>query len=222
MKTSILLLAAATALASLNSQAAVIAAWDMSGQPGDQGSMSATSSSSGIGAASIGRGDSLNASSGSDSFNSSGWSGSETGDYISFSLTVDEGYLLHLASLELITRSSNTGPGSLGLFSSLDGFSAQLGSIEQSGSDVLSSSIDLSPLGGFAGGIEFRLLELGNTQADGVGDTSASGTFRLLNGDSGFTRFEGELALTPVPLPASAWLFGSALAALGARRRLKT
>ncbi len=215
------LIGACALVASIHTQAASITIWEMSGQAGDQPTMDANTLATGLESATLARGAGLNASSGADSFSSSGWSGNEAGDYISFSLIVEEGYHLQLTSLELITRSSNTGPGSLGLYSSLDGFSAQLGSITQSGSEVLNSSIDLAGLGSVIGGIEFRLLELGNTQADGIGDTSASGTFRLLNGASEFTRFEGELVPTPVPLPASAWLFGSALAALAARRRLR-
>ncbi|MFV8818798.1 hypothetical protein [Haliea sp. E17] len=219
MNLKTLIIAAAAFFTSGVSQAATIATWDMTGQPGDQTVMVASNLASGLQAATLSRGAGLNATTGTDSFSSSGWSGSEADDYLSLSLSVAEGYLLNLDWLAIGTRASNTGPGSIGVFSSLDGFSSPLQGIAQNGGEVVASLVDLSGLGTLTGNLELRLYELGNTQADGSGDTSAAGTFRVVNSTGGFTRFEGELQLTPVPLPASLWLFGSALAALGMRGR---
>ncbi|TGD72689.1 hypothetical protein E4634_14305 [Mangrovimicrobium sediminis] len=202
-----------------NSQAATIAAWSMDGQPGSQAGMAATDAAMGINAATLARGADLGAPGGSASFSSNGWGGSDSGDYLSFSISVESGYSLQLASLEIATRASNTGPGTLGLFYSLDGFSDPLDTFAQPGSDVVESLFDLSSLAVITGSIEFRIMEIGDTQADGSGSTSDAGTLRIVDRAAGATQFTGELQLQAVPLPASAWLFASALGAVGWRRR---
>ncbi len=209
---------AALVFASAGSQAATIAAWTMAGQPGDQLAM-AGATATGVSSAVLSRGGGLGATSGGDSFSSNGWGGADTGDYLSFTLEIDPDYLASLDGLELTTRASNTGPGTLGLYTSLDGFLAPLATLVQPGSTALDSFVDLSGLGPVSGSIEFRLLEIGDTQADGVGATSNSGTLRLLDGSGGPVQFSGDLSLQAVPLPASLWLFSSALAALGCRGR---
>lgn len=71
----------------------------------------------------------------------------------------------------------------LGLFHNGDGFTASLFTFNQAGTSGgtgdLHSAIDLGSLTGLTGNVEFRIYEIGNTQADGAGDTSSAGTFRL-------------------------------------------
>ena len=224
MRLKPMLAAAVMSLASLHTHAATIVAWDLSGQPGDQVATSPGNATSGVTGTDLTRGTGLWAATGADSFNSTGWGSTDASDYFSFGFSIDGGYAVELDSLLTGTRASNTGPGTIGLYSSLDGFADPIGMINQPGSTAVNSIIDLTGLGVITGSIEFRLMEIGNTQADGSGNTSDSGTFRMtdyLGGPSPLhTQLTGMVLPEPVPLPASLWLFGSALAALlGCRRR---
>jgi hypothetical protein len=57
-----------------------------------------------------------------------------------------------------------------------------------------------------------RLIELGNTQADGSGDTTAAGTFRIANFSDGTDLFAVQLLGTTVAVPEPG---GEVLASLG-------
>jgi hypothetical protein len=105
----------------------------------------------------------------------------------------------------------------------LDNFAAPLVSLSQPGSSILYSTIDLGALTGLTGTVDFRLIEIGNTQADGVGDTSAGGTFRVVNfSDDSATRLTGRVVnLTPVPATLSLFGFGVALVGLVGLRQKK-
>ncbi len=70
---------------------------------------------------------------GTDSFNSESWDGTDANDYLSFGFTIAPGYSVKLASILFGTRSSNTGPGTLGLYSSIDNFGSPLQQWQQSG-----------------------------------------------------------------------------------------
>ena len=202
--------------------AELVAGWDMYGQPGDQ------VSTPGYGAgyvtvADMVRGAGLTAVSGSNSFNSSGWLGSYDDDYIEFGFSVATGYAVTLDELWIGTRSSGTGPGTIGVYTSLDGYTDPVDTIVQNNTDYSNSIIDLACLGEITGDFSVRLYEVGDLQADGSGATTNSGTFRIADYyDGGYidTHFEG--AVSPVPVPGALWLAGSALVSIVGLRRKQT
>lgn len=223
MKKTLLALSLAAAGAA---QADTITAWDFSGDAGNQASEAAFSSATGVTGSAITRGAGLGANSGANSINSNGWestvSGTGSNEYLSFGFTVDSGYAVDLSTLLMGTKASSTGPGTLGLFYSGDGFSTQLYTFVQNNVDNLYASIDLSALPTLTGSVEFRLYEIGNTQADGVGTTAASGTLRLIDHDTeGTMAFIGTVSAVPEPETYAMLLSGLALLAGVARRRNK-
>ncbi|MFA5982467.1 MAG: hypothetical protein WC782_00460 [Methylococcaceae bacterium] len=97
----------------------------------------------------------------------------------SFGFTVDSGFSVNLDQLVIGTRSSNTDPGTLGLFYSGDSFATSLFNFTQApGSNLVNSIIDLSALTDLTGAVEFRIFQIGNNAANG-GSTSTNGTFRV-------------------------------------------
>ena len=174
---------------------------------------------SGITGGVISRGAGLTSSAALNSFSSAGWNSQST-DYVSLSLTVDAASSLDLQTLSLGTRSSNTGPGTWGLFYNGDGFSNAITTVSTApGSVFVNSAIDLSALPNVTGALEFRLYQIGTTAANG-GATNTAGTFRLTDYFNGST--DENLSLTgtlssvsAVPLPAAAWLLLAGLGALG-------
>jgi hypothetical protein len=178
-KLSTLLCAAiASVLLTPASSAISIATWTLDGQSGTPTSV-AGSGSPNVTAADMTRGAGLTAESGSNSFNSKSWGGTDATEYLSFGFTIAPGYSVKLSSILFGTRSSNTGPGTLGLYSSIDNFGSPVQQWQQSGDANAYWSSSISALGLVSGDVEFRILEIGNTQADGVGDTADGGTFRI-------------------------------------------
>lgn len=158
--------------------------------------------------------------------NSKGWSGTDAGDYLEFGFSMNAGYEAHLFQLTIATRSSGTGPGTMGVFTSLDNFTNPFEVISQPASTYVNSKIDFSTLAPITGNFLVRLVEIGDTQADGSGSTSGSGTFRVseyrdAQGTYHNVQFTGAVCeVTPVPLPASAWILGAGLmGVIGVRRK---
>jgi hypothetical protein len=178
-----------------------IVRYDLAGAAGNQLSQAPASTASNITGLNITRGAGLTRTAATDSFNSAGFEGTaaapSSNEYVEFGFTVDAGYTVNLNNLKIGTRSSNTGPGTIGLFSSVDGFGSALISITlQSGATTnLLTTIDLSNLVNLTGTIGFRFYEIGNTAANG-GVTGATGTFRLANFDSNGIVLDGQV--TPV------------------------
>lgn len=201
----------------------VIAAWDMTGQPGNQVSTPASDMAVGVAASAMTRGAGIGASSGNGSMSSNGWDSTAASpaadtDYFSFGFDVEQGLAVNLLELVIGTRSSNPGPGTLGLYFNGDNFSNPLHTFVQPGSGFLMSAVDLSGLVGLTGEVEFRLIEIGNTQADGSGDTTSGGSFRVVNFfDTDVV--PAQLTGVVVPLPAAVWLLASALGGLVMVRR---
>ena len=156
------------------------------------------------------RGAGLNANGQAGYFSSTGWDSTDASDYMSFGLTVDSGYTVSLSQLAITMRSANSGPGTIGVYYSGDGFTTPLQSFAQDGLDDL-DTIDLSSLGALTGTVEFRLLEIGNTRTTGTGATTSSGTFRITG-----PVISG--SVSALPAPGAAGLLGAAMLA-GARRR---
>jgi hypothetical protein len=216
-RTILTILAMLTATASY---ATTIASWDMLGEPGDQAFTSGVGSPN-VTANDMLRGAGLIPNAGNNSLNSRGWASISPDDYVEFGFTVGAGFFVSLDDLIIATRSSNTGPGTMGIFTSLDGFSIPIATLIQPGDGFLDSVIDLSGLGPVMGGFSVRLLEIGNTQADGMGATADGGTFRVVDflGPGGFvdTQFTGTLQV-PAP-PTLSLLAAGLIAAVFFRRR---
>ncbi len=201
---------------SAHAGAATIVDWDLSGAPGNQAVTAASSVAANIAGMDMSRGAGLGASAAGNSFSASGWSG-QASDYFSFGFTVDSGYSVDLSNLTIATRSSNTGPGSVGLYSSLDGFTTALYTFSQApGSNYVNSIVDLSVLQDLTGSVEFRLAQIGSAAANG-GATGGAGTFRISeyndNGNYLNVAFAGDVnAVAAVPEPET---YAMMLAGLG-------
>lgn len=215
----------AGSLAAVPAQAvSTLAYWDTLGQPGNQVT-SPGAGSPNVTAAALSRGPGLTASAAANSFSASGWN---AGEYFSLGFTVDPGYTVSLASLYLGTRSSATGPGTMALYYSGNGFSTALATFNQApGGNFVNTIVDLSTLASLSGAVEFRIGMVAGSAANG-GSVAAAGTFRV-GGYFENGNFERDLQFTGtlapvgavVPLPAAVWLMIAGLGALGAvaRRR---
>jgi MYXO-CTERM domain-containing protein len=220
-KASLLGVVCAAWVLSLASAQAQLVSWNLQGNTGQETSEPGISSSSGVTAMDITRGSGLTAlNSGTNGFTSDHWN-SESGDYFSFGFTVQEGFSVNLTDLVLGSRSSNSGPGQLGLYYSGDGFALSLGTFSQSGTAYTNSTFDLTALANLTGTVEFRIIQIGTTSANG-GTTGTGGTFRLTNyfnpTDVGYMGFSG--TVTAVPEPSGAmWVGCSGLFLFVLRRR---
>ncbi|QDV65154.1 hypothetical protein [Crateriforma conspicua] len=203
--------------------AAQLAAWDMYGV-GTVSSVNPAASAAFVTADPMKLGPGLGTSGAGNALSSSGWGSTDTTDYISMGFTVDAGQAVDLDELIIGTRSSNTGPGTIGVFTNQDGFTSAVYSITQQGTDYANSIIDLSAFSGITGAFEVRLMEIGNTQADGSGNTSNGGTFRVTdyfdNGSFTDVQFTGDVAAVPAPTGLVA-LISLGLCGIVARRRRK-
>lgn len=159
-------------------QAQSLSEWVLTGEPGNQPSTPASGAAPGVSGLDLVRGAGINPSSAANSFSGTAWHTLGADDYFSFGLLVDPGLEVVLDELWISTRSSNTGPGFLGLFHSGDGFAQSLHTFVQSGAANLSSVVDLGSLGPLSGLIEFRVRALDDTSAGG-GTVSAAGAFRF-------------------------------------------
>ncbi len=210
--------AAVLAVVAGTASADVITSYVSFGQPGDQISSPVGTVAANVSALPLTRGAGLNPSAAGNSISSNGWDTLDGTDYFTFGFSVDAGYSVNLDNLWFGSRSSNTGPGFLSVYTSLDGFSAPLYSFAQVGTAFSNHIADMSSLTGLTGSVEFRIYADSGVSANG-GAISSGGTFRLGDHFDGanFTefRFEG----TVVPAPASAALMGlGGLVALRRRR----
>jgi hypothetical protein len=218
-KTLIAALVAGAAVSAANAD--IVASWNLQGTAnGNNASASGSGVAGQTSATNITRGAGLTAlgTPANNGFSADGWTGQAT-DFISFGFTVNAGYSVNLTSLLIGSRSSNTGPGSLGLYYSGDSFASNLFTFVQSpGSNFVNSNIALA-LSGLTGVVEFRIRAIGTTSANG-GSTGSNGTFRLTNYfaatvDSGSLSFNG----TVIPAPGALALVGLGGLVAGRRRR---
>jgi hypothetical protein len=152
----------------------------------------------------IGRGPGISGNAAGSRYNATSWSlaGMDTSDYFTFMLTPDNGFSLQLTSLAYNGQKSGTGPGTFALRSSLDGFTANIGSPAITGNLIDLSAPEYQEI---TGSIEFRLYAWGGT--------AAAGTYSV----NDFV-FEG-IVNAAVPEPATATLLGFGLLGLGTRRK---
>ena len=211
---SILAIAALAAVAgTANAQ---IASWDSTG-------LGTVNSNPGTGSANVSALDmavngNVSGTAANNAFNTNGWS-VDPADHISFGFSVDAGYQVDLTSLTIGTRSSNSGPGELGLFYSGDNYATSLFTFNQDGG-FQNDIIDLSALTGLTGTVEFRIIATDDIGANGNPGISTNGTFRVTDffdaGNFIDTNFAGTTSL--VPAPGAAAMLGLAGVA-GIRRR---
>lgn len=165
------------------------------------------------------RGSGLTPAAAANSFTASGWTGQAT-DYFSFGFIVDDEFIVDLASLSIGTRSSGTGPGTIGVYYSGDNFTTALGTITQGSGTNVNTVIDLSSLTNLTGVVEFRLRAIGTNSAGG-GTTASTGTFRVTNYFENSVNQNGFYVIgsvSAIPAPGAIALLGIA-GALGTRRR---
>lgn len=223
MNKALVAAAAVLCLTAGTAHADYVAQWDTTGKTGTETSISGTGSAN-VTADSLVRGAGLSASSASNNFGSTGWNGVNANDYYQFGISVADGYTVTLDDLYIATRSSATGPGTIGLYTSQDNYTTALYTITQPSAAYVNSVIDLSSLGTLTGAISFRLMEIGDTAPNG-GVTASGGTFRAGDYYDGSTAqnimLTGTTTETPVPtpIPAAAWLMGSGLLGLAGLRR---
>lgn len=194
-----------------------LANYNLTGAAGNEALWGGTGDSN-VSSVNLVRGGGLVASAAANSFSASGWTGEAT-DYFSFGFIVDDGFVADLASLSIGTRSSGTGPGTVGVYYNGDNFTTAVGTITQGSGTNVNTVIDLSGLTNLTGLVEFRVMAIGTNSAGG-GTTSSSGTLRLTNFFEGGVNQNGFFVLgntTEIPAPAVGALL--ALAGVVGRRR---
>ncbi|MHB1084087.1 MAG: PEP-CTERM sorting domain-containing protein [Thiobacillus sp.] len=200
--------------------AAVIVDWDLTSMDGDEITWNANSAAVGITGNALIEGATLTPSLGGGSMNAKGWTGEAT-DYFSFGFTVASGYSVDLASLVIGSKSSGTGPGSMGLYYSGDNFASVLYTFSETGTES-NNNVNLVALNHLTGSVEFRVAQIGTIAANG-GATSSTGTFRIAEYFDGAAttnlQFNGSVAAVPEADTYAMMLAGLGLVGLMARRR---
>ncbi len=219
------LMTAAVLASAVSAQAATLVEYDLTGAPGNQ-AFTAGAAATNLTALNLTRGAGLTATSAGNSFSASGWEGTAAGalsnEFFQFGFSVAPGYQATLDDLYIGTRSSNTGPGTIGVFSSLDNYATAITTISQTpGSNFVNSVIDLSSLGTVTGDLTFRLIEVNNTAANN-GITASGGTFRVTGYfvNNAFDRnFQITGTVSAIPEPSMLGLVALAAPAMLRRRR---
>lgn len=216
--------------AASSASAAIVVDWNLTGAAGSQATNAPSTVAANITGLNLTRGAGLSGNAGANSMNAAGWNGQAT-DYFSLGFTVASGYTVDLDDLFVGTRSSATGPGTIGVFYSGNSFASAITTISQApGGNFVNSAIDLSSLPDLTGTVEFRFRAIGTVAANG-GTTGIAGTFRVADYFVGANE-TSNLALTglvskvaaPVPEPTTTALLLVGLATVGGlvtRRRSK-
>lgn len=195
---------ASALVCSMSANASTLAAWTFTSAIDQEVTVTASTLAPNITGGVLQRGTGLSADNCATCFNAYGWT-SESTDYLSFSVNVNSGYQTDLEFFNINTRSSNTGPKTLKLFYSGDGFTSSLWTFNQTNTDNTPAFIDLSGLSDLTNSVEFRIYQDGNTAVNGSPIGSA-GTFRI-----NALELTGTVQPATVPVPGAVWLFGSAL-----------
>jgi hypothetical protein len=223
MNEQLTLIPAALLAVSLSTPASaeVVVDWDLTGMAGTETTWAANSAAAGVTGNALTEGATLTANTGSNSMNAKGWNGEAT-DYFSFGFTVANGYSVDLDSLVIGSKSSNFGPGSMGLYYSGDNFASALYTFTESGTVASNDIVNLSGLTHLSGTVEFRIAQIGTTAANG-GMTTSAGTFRITDyydgADTTNLQLNGTVAAVPEADIYAMMLAGLGLVAFMGRRR---
>lgn len=190
------------------SQADILLTWNTFGNIGTETSEASVFNNANVAAASLTLGAGVTGAANSHRFGGSNWfnagdtsAGSTlaqavTGnDFIQFAATPNSGFHLTATSLVFSWERSSTGPSSLTLRSSLDGFASDLGAITGLGASLTTgNTLSISGVSNVAAATTFRLYGFGGTNTLGTGgfDTNVSTTNVVFNG-----------SITAVPEPTS-------------------
>lgn len=225
---SLSLAAAAIALATAPlASATTIVTWETFGNAGNEPFVEPTNVATGLVGLNLERGPGLSATGASNSFNSSAWAWlggvRQADDFVSFGFDVQAPFKVEEARLLFGSRSSNTGPGPLGLYWSGDNFTDPIHTWTHVNDNWTNHDIDLSGLGILeAGTYEFRIQSIADQRANDPQNTIAgAGTMRVgdyFQSGQGFSLFRFEGVVTPEPGRAVLLVLGGVLL-LGRRRR---
>lgn len=214
-KFAIIAIVAGGAVSAASAQTVV--QWDLQGAPGDQ-AFTAGVAAVGVTAGNLTRGTGITPTAAANSLSGSNWADLGPNDYFTFGFTADAGNSVDLDDLYIGTRSSATGPGSLGLFYSGDGFTTNLFTFLQApGGNFVNSIVDLSALPNLGGSVEFRIRSINGVAANG-GAINVNGTFRVTGYFVGGT-FDRNMQLTGIVVPAPGAMALLGLGGLVAARR---
>ncbi len=152
-----------------------LATYGLASQPGTETTAPATGSAAGITAGDLARSASLTPNAGSGSINSYNWPinthAIDPGSYYTFTISPANGCPLTLSTLAVDLQSSGTGPSTVEVSTSVDGFATHQTLALGSGGS-LSTNVALS-VSGASGAVEVRLY--------GYGGSNARGTLRIAN-----------------------------------------
>jgi hypothetical protein len=164
---------------------AQLATWELSASAGNQASNATTTTGTNIGAGTLTRGPGVTATAAGACINSSGWFNSTTAttlaqaitnnEYYTFTLPVNPCFKASVTQVSMYIQSSNTGPNTVSLLSSADGFVSTLGTATSTTTSTLVNfPVSLSNV---MGTLTFRLYAYG--AAAGGGTPATGGTFRI-------------------------------------------
>ncbi len=148
-----------------------IATFALTNETGDETSVAATSSATGVTVGALTRASGLTATSGTGSINSSGWpitAAADASKYYTFTVTAPTGCTLSLTSMALDVKASGTGPATGDVATSADNF----GTHTTSFAGTSNTNVTFSSVSGTSA-IEVRVY--------GYGGTSTAGTFRIMS-----------------------------------------
>jgi hypothetical protein len=203
--------------------AAIITSYNLTGAAGSQATQAPASAAANITGLTMTRGTGVAAAAAANTFSSNSWDGTAGSpaadtEFLSFGFTVGAGFKVDLTNLIISTQASATGPASIGLYYSVDSFASPITTFSQApGGNAVNSTVNLAALTGLTGSIEFRLIQIGNTAANG-GTISGAGTFRIQENGANDVQFNGSVLAVPEPSAFALLGFGM-LVALRRRRR---
>jgi uncharacterized protein (TIGR03382 family) len=203
------------------SAASTLVSWNSTGMAGNEASMPVSFTAANVTAAAMTRGAGLGGNAGANSFNSNGWADLAANDYVELSFTIAAGYAADLDIFALGSQSSGTGPGTMGVYSSTNGFASPVFTITQGAATNVNTNGDVSALTGLTGSVTLRFKAVNGTSANG-GSISANGTWRIWDQNLGGGTFvdsniTGDIYL--VPAPGAFALAGLGGLAMARRRR---